>query len=250
MSEAIDPKPSAAVIVPALNEEANIPALIAEIQQVARDPSLSVRITEIIVVDNGSTDETAGRAAAEGAIVVAESRRGYGRACLTGSEHASAEILVFMDGDRSEVPAELPILLAPFLKGGADLVLGSRVRGVHEPGALSPQQIIGNRIGSWLIFLIHRVRITDFGPYRVIGRDTLRSFGMSEMTYGWPTEMIVRASQSGLRIVEVPVTCRRRGAGESKVSGNFRASLLTAWRMVSIMVRIWRENRQRSSTQK
>jgi hypothetical protein len=155
-----------------------------------------------------------------------------------------------MDGDRSEVPAELPILLAPFLKGGADLVLGSRVRGDHEPGALSPQQIIGNRIGSWLIFLIHRVRITDFGPYRVIGRDTLQSFGMSEMTYGWPTEMIVRASQSGLRIVEVPVTCRRRGAGESKVSGNLRASLLTAWRMVSIMVRIWRENRQRSSTHK
>lgn len=247
MSETIDLKPSAAVIVPALNEEANIADVIAEISAVARDPALPVRITEILIVDNGSTDATAARAAAAGAKVVAEPRRGYGRACLTGAEHATADILVFMDGDRSEVPAELPILLAPFLERGAGLVLGSRVRGFHGPGALSPQQIIGNRIGSWLIFLIHRVHITDFGPYRVIARDTVRSFGMSEMTYGWPTEMIVRASQCGLRIEEVPVTCRRRGGGESKVSGNLRASLLTAWRMVSVMVRIWGEDRKRPS---
>jgi glycosyltransferase involved in cell wall biosynthesis len=237
-------RPTAAVIVPALNEEANIAALIAEIETVAAEPVLAVEICEIVIVDNGSTDETAARAREAGATVVAEPRRGYGRACLTGAETATAEILVFMDGDRSEVPAELPLLLGPYLDEGAGLVIGSRVRGTMERGALSPQQLVGNRIGAWLMRLIHRIRITDFGPYRVVGRDTLRSFGMKEMTYGWPTEMIVRASQRGLRIVEVPVTCRRRGGGESKVSGSVRASLLTGWRMLSIMLRCWWDGRQ------
>ena len=235
---------TAAVIVPALDEEANIATLIAEIEAVAADPELAVEIREIVIVDNGSTDATAKRARDAGAIVVAESRRGYGRACLTGAETATAEILVFMDGDRSEIPAEMTLLLGPFLAGGAGLVIGSRVRGTMEPGALSPQQIVGNRIGSWLMRLIHRIRISDFGPYRVIRRETLLGFGMKEMTYGWPTEMIVRASQRGLPVIEVPVTCRRRGGGESKVSGNIRASLLTGWRMLSIMLRCWWDERR------
>lgn len=239
-----EPRPTAAVIIPALNEEANIAALIAEIEAVAADPALPVEIREMVIVDNGSTDRTGERAREAGAIVVAEPRRGYGRACLTGAETASSEILVFMDGDRSEVPAEMPLLLRPFLAEGDGLVIGSRVRGTMEPGALSPQQVIGNRIGALLIRLIHRIRITDFGPYRVIRRETLLSFGMKEMTYGWPTEMIVRASQRGLRVIEVPVTCRRRGGGESKVSGSVRASLLTGWRMLSIMLRCWWDGRR------
>ena len=241
-------RPTAAVIIPALNEEANIAALITEIQTVAADPQLMVRITQIVVVDNGSSDATADLARTAGAEVVREPRRGYGRACLSGAEAASAEILIYMDGDRSEVPAEMPLLLAPFLDG-AGLAIGSRVRGSVQPGALSPQQLVGNRIGSWLIFLIHRIRITDFGPYRVVGRTALLSFGMNEMTYGWPTEMIVRASQHGLRVAEVPVTCRRRGGGESKVSGNLRASLLTGWRMLSIMLRCWWDERRHTDRQ-
>lgn len=244
MSTAQPPRPSAAVIIPALNEEANIACLIAEIRAEAANPAIPVQVTEIVVVDNGSSDETAARAREAGATLVSEGRRGYGRACLTGAETATAEILIFMDGDRSEVPAEMPLMLRPYFEDGAGLVIGSRVRGTMEPGALSPQQLIGNRIGSWLIRLIHHIRITDFGPYRVIGRQTLLSFGMKEMTYGWPTEMIVRTSQRGLRVVEVPVTCRRRGGGESKVSGNVRASLLTGWRMLSIMLRCWWDERR------
>ena len=244
MTDIRSPRPTASVIVPALDEEANIVSLIAEIEAVAANPALPVEIREIIIVDNGSTDETAARAREAGAIVVAEPRRGYGRACLTGAETATAEILVFMDGDRSEVPAEMPLLIGPFLNEEAGLLIGSRVRGTMEPGALSPQQLVGNRIGSWLMRLIHGIRITDFGPYRVLRRETLLSFGMKEMTYGWPTEMIVRASQRGLPVIEVPVTCRRRGGGESKVSGNIRASLLTGWRMLSIMLRCWWDERR------
>lgn len=243
MTETSAPRPTASVIVPALNEEANIATLIAEIEAMAAGPSIPVEIREIVIVDNGSTDETAARALEAGATVVAEPRRGYGRACLTGAKAATAEILVYMDGDRSEIPSEMPLLLRPFLEQNAGLVIGSRVRGTMEPGALSPQQLVGNRIGSWLIRLIHGIRITDFGPYRVIRREVLLGFNMKEMTYGWPTEMIVRASQRGLRVVEVPVTCRRRGGGESKVSGSLRASLLTGWRMVSIMLRCWWDER-------
>jgi glycosyltransferase involved in cell wall biosynthesis len=239
-------RPSATVVIPALNEAANIGALLDEIWAIAADPALAVALHEVVVVDNGSTDATAAIAIEHRARVVCEHRRGYGRACLTGAETATSDILILMDGDRSEIPAELPILLAPYFAHGAALVIGSRIRGHLEAGALSAQQRWGNRIGSLLVRLIHGVRITDFGPYRVIRRDLLLGFDMREMTFGWPTEMIVRASKTPGGIVEVPVSCRRRGGGESKVSGNLRASVTTGYRMAAVMLRIWREDHRRS----
>ncbi len=239
-----DPKPTATVIIPALNEEGNIPTLIAEIRAV--DPAtLPVEIREILVVDNGSSDATAERARAAGARVVAEPTPGYGRACHTGLLAATTELVVYMDGDRSEVPAEMALVAGPVASGTADLGIGSRVRGHAEPGALSPQQRVGNRVATLVMRPLYGVRITDLGPYRCIRRETLLGLGMRERTYGWPVEMIARAAQSGLRIAEVPVTCRRRGSGVSKVSGNLRAAITTAYRIVAVIVGVRREKGRR-----
>jgi glycosyltransferase involved in cell wall biosynthesis len=230
-----------AVIVPALNEEGNIAELIAEIRAVSVP---GIAIETICIVDNGSTDGTAAVATAAGAKVVAEPVRGYGRACLSGALACEeAELLIFMDGDRSEVPAEMERVAAPVLAGKADLVAGSRVRGHVEPGALTPAQRWGNRVASWFMFLFYRVRITDLGPYRAIRRSDLLGLGMTEMTFGWPSEMIARAAHSGLRFAEVPVSCRRRAAGVSKVSGNLKASLLTGWRIFNVLFKVRRERK-------
>jgi hypothetical protein len=155
---------------------------------------------------------------------------------------ADAAILVFMDGDRSEVPAEIGRVLDPVLSGEADLVVGSRVRGHAEAGALTMPQRWGNRVAGWLIFALYRVRVTDPGPFRAIRRSNLLTLGMREMTYGWPTEMIARAARVGLRFQEVRVSCRRRRTGQSKVSGNLRASLHTGWRMVNVIFGVWRSS--------
>jgi hypothetical protein len=130
----------------------------------------------------------------------------------------------------------MPLVLGPILAGEADLVVGSRVRGDVERGALTPPQRWGNRVAGWLLLLAYRVRITDLGPFRAIRRDQLLALGMREMTYGWPSEMIARSAKSGLRFREVPVSCRRRRAGESKVSGNLKASALTGWRIAHVIV--------------
>lgn len=231
-------RPTIAIIIPALNEETAIGPLIEEIWQIAGDPRLPAVIEDVVIVDNGSTDETATRAASAGATVISEPRRGYGRACATGAAAAPAvDLLVFMDGDRSELPDDLPRLLAPLLAGEADLVLGSRV--LHaEPGALSPQQRFGNAVAALLLRTFYGVRITDIPPFRAIRRTDLASLGMSEMTFGWPTEMIARAAQRGLRVVETPVRCRKRTGGVSKVSGNFVASLKAGYRIIRTILRV------------
>lgn len=232
--------PTVAVIVPALNEAGNIAALVDEISAAAATLR-GVRFGGVYVVDNGSTDGTACVARDAGATVIPQPVPGYGRACLTGARDCGdVDILVFMDGDRSEVPAEMQRVLDPVLTGEADLVVGSRVRGTMEPGALTPAQVWGNRVAGWLMLLIYRVRITDLGPYRAIHREQLLGLDMREMTYGWPSEMIARATRAGLRFREVPVSCRRRTAGESKVSGNLRASLLTGWRILNVLVGVRR----------
>lgn len=229
----------AAVVIPALNEEGNIPRLIEEIR--AASPNLGVCIRAICVVDNGSVDATAEVARRAGARVVSEPVRGYGRACLSGAiANDDVDLLIYMDGDRSEIPAEMGRVLAPLLAGEADLVVGSRVRGQMEPGALTPSQRWGNRFAGWFLFLFYRVRITDLGPFRAIRRADLLALGMSEMTYGWPTEMIARSARAGLRFQEVPVSCRRRAAGVSKVSGNAKASLLTGWRIFNVILGVRR----------
>jgi len=220
------------VIIPALNEGNNIRRLVHEIP---RDAASSV---VVIVVDNGSTDHTADEARAAGAQVVAEPRRGYGYACAAGVEAIdAADVVVFMDGDGSFDPAELPHLIAPLADGRADLVLGSRVMGGIEPGAMPPHQQFGNRLVSRLMGWLYGIRVTDLGPYRAIRLERLRALHMREMTFGWPTEMMVKTARQRARIVEVPVTYRKRWSGRSKVSGTLRGTLLATYYILGVMLR-------------
>ncbi len=215
------------IIIPALNEEGAIGELVAETRAIGAG--------DVIVVDNGSEDATAARAAAAGARVVSEPRRGYGWACAGGVAAATdAQVLVFMDGDHSFLPAELPRLLAPLQRGEADLVLGSRTLGHVAPGAMPPQQRFGNWLGAWLMRRLYRLPITDLGPYRAIRADLLRALGMREMTYGWPTEMTVKAARRRARLLEVPVSYLPRRAGDSKVSGTLRGTLLAGYRILGL----------------
>ena len=234
--------PAIGVVIPALNEEATIADQVAEVRAVAGRLDLPARIERVVVVDNGSTDRTAQRAAAAGATVVSEPRRGYGRACCTGVLAAGdVDLIVQMDGDRSDRFDELPLLLQPLLAGEADLVIGSRTLGSYEPGSLLPQQRFGNWLAAQLLRLLYGVRVTDIGPFRVIRRRDLLALGMREMTYGRSVEMIARAARNGLRVREVPVTYRRRAGGESKVSGNLMASVRAGARITATILRCRRD---------
>jgi glycosyltransferase involved in cell wall biosynthesis len=235
--------PTIGVVIPALNEEATIAAQVAEILAVAQQPDLPARISQVVVVDNGSDDRTAERAAAAGATVVPEPRRGYGRACYSGVLAAGdVDLIVHMDGDRSDRFDELPFLLRPLLAGEADLVIGSRTRGTYEPGSLSAPQIFGNWLAAQMLRLLYGVRVTDIGPFRVIRRRDLLALGMREMTYGWSVEMIARSARRGLRVREVPVSYRKRAGGESKVSGNLKASVRAGTRIIGTILRCRRDD--------
>lgn len=218
------------VIIPALNEAGNIAELVKEI--------VAQSIHRVIVVDNGSTDSTGLVAQHAGADVVTEPRRGYGFACAAGVAAATeAEALVFLDGDYSSLPSQLSLITAPLMEGRADLVLGSRVLGHIAPGAMLPQQQFGNAVAAALMRWLYGLRVTDLGPFRAIRRDTLLSFNMQEMTFGWPTEMTVKAARRHLRIVEVPVSFHPRRAGQSKVSGTVRGTLLAGYHILNVTLR-------------
>jgi len=245
------PRLTAAIVIPALDEaesiEDSVVELHAHIDQLATDGH-SVDIRQVIVVDNGSTDDTAIRAETGGAVVVSEPRRGYGRACATGVLAAGdVDLIIQMDGDGSDNPADLAALLAPIVAGTADLVTGSRTLGTAERGALLPQQVVGNWVATRALRLRYGVRATDIGPFRVIRRDQLLTLGMSEMTYGWSTEMMARAARAGLRLAEVPVSYRVRAGGESKVSGNLRASLRASERIMGTVLRAARDRPDRET---
>ncbi len=221
-----------AAIVPALNEAGNIAGLVSELRQQPVDL--------IVVADNGSADATAATAAAAGAIVVSEPRRGYGFACGAGSREAlehGADVLVYIDADHSSRPDELTRLLEPLLADEADLVLGSRVRGQIERGAMLPHQRFGNWLSARVMRLLYRLPLSDLGPYRAIRAELLDRLEMTEMTFGWPTEMTVRSAREGARLVEVPVSWRRRREGRSKVSGTVKGSILAGYHIIRVALR-------------
>ena len=215
-------QPQVIAVIPALNEEAAIGRVV---RSLPRD-----LLTQVIVVDNGSTDDTATVAWEAGAVVVTEPERGYGAACAAGvalARRLGVAVIVLLDGDASDVPGDLPAILAPVLAGDADMVMGSRARGSIEPGALPPQQ----RFGNWLAARILRrygLAITDLGPFRAIRADALATLDLQERTYGWSTEMLVKAARAGLRVHEVPVAYRKRAGGKSKVGGTVRGSIKAA----------------------
>ncbi len=211
------------VVIPALNEE----QAIAEVVRAVPED----RIHEVIVVDNGSTDGTAKEAFAAGARVIQEPRPGYGFACLAGAKAAAeADVLVFLDGDRSDDPRQLETVAAPVLDNRADLVIGSRIKGNLEKGAMPLHGRLGNHLVVSLLRLLYGAKITDIGSFRAIKSQTLFDLKMEQMTYGWPVEMVVKASRKGLRIQSVPINYRRR-IGKSKVTGTIRGTILATYYM-------------------
>src|SRR5258705_5946194 len=216
------------VVIPTHNEAQSIGRVLADLP--------AELVTEVIVVDSNSTDGTSEIAAKMGARVLHEPRRGYGRACLTGLANTqSPDVVVFLDGDYSDRPAELPMLLAPIIEGRADITLGSRLGGKSNPGALPWHQSFGNRLAAALIRVVYGVKVSDLGPFRAGRAEVLSALTLKETTYGWAVEMIVKGAIAGFRIVEVPVSYHPR-IGKSKISGTMKGTVGAAWFILSRIV--------------
>jgi glycosyltransferase involved in cell wall biosynthesis len=226
-----------AVIIPALNEE-------EPIGDVVRACLATGIPSDVIVVDNGSTDRTAERAREAGARVVT-APRGYGRACAAGvaALPPQCEVVVFLDGDGSDCPELMHRLVRPITDGTHDFVIGSRTRGEREPGSMNFQQVFSGYFAGFLLRLLYGVRYTDMCPFRAIRRGALETLGMREQTYGWNIEMQMRAARARLRILEVPVNHRCRTGGESKVSGTLRGTFVAGARIIATILRIAMERR-------
>jgi glycosyltransferase involved in cell wall biosynthesis len=224
-------RPRIDAVIPALNEAHSIAQVVGRLRN-----QQAALLESIFVVDNGSTDGTGDIARRAGAHVVREERRGYGYACKAGVLAArEADVIVLLDGDAADDPDDLPRLLEPLLNGEADLVVGSRTLGSREPGSMTVQQVLGNRLAAWLMRNIYGVRVSDMGPFRAIRRSDLLALDMREMSYGWSVEMMVKAARAGYRYREVPVKYHRR-IGVSKVGGTLLGSLKAGWHIISTVL--------------
>ena len=224
------------VIIPTHNEAQAIGRVLADLP--------SDYVTQVIVVDSNSSDGTPDVARRMGAQVIQEPRRGYGRACLTGIANTQGpDVVVFLDGDYSDRPAELPIILAPIIEGRADITLGSRLGDKNSPGALPWHQSFGNRLAARLIKLLYGVNVSDLGPFRAVRAALLPALALEETTYGWAVEMILKGAIAGFRIVEVPVSYHPR-IGKSKIGGTVKGTLGAAWFILSRIVRYYFRRRK------
>ncbi len=228
-----------AVIIPTLNEEASIGAVVSALPRDVVD--------RIIVADGGSEDQTAERARWAGATVISVGR-GFGRACLLGAQAAdSSDIVVFMDGDGADDPEYIAALVTPVRSGTYDFVIGSRARGERQPGSISFHQLAAGLIAGRLIWLLYGLRYSDMCTFRAIRRDTLLKLGMRELSYGWNLEMQMRVARAGLRVLELPVPYRRRVGGKSKVGGSLRGTLVAGYQIVATFARVVLQSTSRSN---
>ena len=218
------------VIIPAFNEADSIHKVVGDIP--------SEWVDEVIVVSNGSTDDTEKRASSAGATVLREEQKGYGFACLKGMSYIAEkkkeeqpDIVVFLDGDYSDYPEEITLLLAPILTQGFDMVIGSRALGSREKGSMQPQQIFGNWLATSLIKLFYKVEFSDLGPFRAIKYDKLLEIDMQDTTYGWTVEMQVKAAKMGMKCTEVAVNYRQR-IGVSKITGTIKGTILAGYKIL------------------
>ena len=221
------------VIIPAFNEEEAVGHVVRDI------PKELVR--EVVVVNNASSDRTRQRAEEAGATVLDQPLRGYGNACLMGIAHLRdkerrPDVVVFLDGDHSDHPEELPRLLAPIAEDQADLVIGSRALGTREAGSMTPQQVFGNRLACTLMRWLYGVHYTDLGPFRAIRWEALERLGMEDRNYGWTVEMQVKAARQRLPYAEVPVDYRRR-IGFSKVSGTLKGTIMAGYKIIATILK-------------
>jgi len=221
------------VVIPTLNEAQAIGEVVSAVSQ--------DRVQDVFVVDNGSTDDTAKQATLAGARVIHEPRRGYGSACLSGAKAArDSDIIVFLDGDRSDDPRQLDAIAMPVVQDQADLVIGSRIGGVLEKGAMPLHGQWGNRLIVFLLHLLYGVNITDIGSFRAIKTEALFDLEMEQMTYGWPVEMVVKAARKELRIQSVPITYRKR-IGTSKVTGTVKGTIMATYYMFLVPLKyLWK----------
>lgn len=218
--------PNIKVVIPAFNEEASIGKVVDDIPK--------DWVTEIIVVSNNSSDQTEINSKKAGATVLVENRKGYGWACLKGIAHAikgKAEIIVFLDGDYSDYPQQLPEVVSPILNDGMDLVIGSRALGDREPKSMTIPQVFGNWLATRLMRIFYGIKFTDLGPFRAIKTSALEKLKMQDKTYGWTIEMQIKAAQNKLKCTEVPVNYKNR-IGTSKVSGTVKGTIMAGYKII------------------